>query len=177
MRMSLPSSYQRARCVSLMMISFLAIATIPPPRHRSKRRLKPEFGKIDAKQITSVSAHEPCECAGTLGGGSAADPIWRTDFQIGNLLTRPLRERNLCQAAPWTAGATASHSARKHPAVNDGLSGRVREGWRFVSLYGYYGKADEAWSGSWTAESGHSPSATRKNGGCSPSATNKNTGR
>jgi hypothetical protein len=55
------------------------------------------------------------------GGGSAADLIWRTDLQIGNLLTRPRRERNLCQAAPKPAGATASHSAGNRRDVNDGL--------------------------------------------------------
>jgi hypothetical protein len=56
------------------------------------------------------------------GGGSAADLIWRTDLQIGNLLTCPQQERNLCQAAPKPAGATAHDSAGKPDDVNDGLS-------------------------------------------------------
>jgi MFS family permease len=37
--------------------------------HRSKRRLQPEFGKIDAKQTTSALAHEPCECVSARATG------------------------------------------------------------------------------------------------------------
>ena len=34
--------------------------------HRSKRRLQPEFGKIDAKQKVSALTHERNECARAL---------------------------------------------------------------------------------------------------------------
>jgi hypothetical protein len=40
--------------------------------HRSKRRLQPEFGKIDAKQKARALTHEPCECVSALASHSNA---------------------------------------------------------------------------------------------------------
>ena len=37
-----------------------------PLVHRSKRRLQPEFGKIDAQQGGSALTYEPCECVSAL---------------------------------------------------------------------------------------------------------------
>jgi hypothetical protein len=40
--------------------------------HRSKRRLQPEFGKIDAEQNASAQTRERSECVSALGGNSEA---------------------------------------------------------------------------------------------------------